>query len=35
MNKWDERYAQESYLYGAKPNDFLKENFQQIIAVKD
>ena len=30
MNKWDERYAQESYLYGIKPNDFLKGNFQQI-----
>jgi len=27
---WDERYAQEGYLYGTEPNGFLKENFQQI-----
>lgn len=30
MNKWDERYAQEGYLYGTEPNDFLKENFHKI-----
>ncbi len=30
MNKWDERYAQEGYLYGTEPNGFLKENFRQI-----
>ncbi len=30
MNKWDERYAQEGYLYGIEPNDFLKENFHKI-----
>jgi len=27
---WNERYAQEGYLYGTEPNGFLKENFQQI-----
>lgn len=27
---WDERYAQEGYLYGTEPNGFLKENFRQI-----
>lgn len=30
INKWDERYAQEGYLYGTEPNGFLKENFRQI-----
>ncbi len=30
MNKWDERYAQQGYLYGTEPNDFLKENFHKI-----
>ncbi len=30
MNKWDERYAQEGYLYGTEPNEFLKENFHKI-----
>jgi len=30
MNKWDERYAQEGYLYGTDPNEFLKENFLKI-----
>ncbi len=30
MNMWDERYAQEGYLYGTEPNGFLKENFQLI-----
>lgn len=24
-NRWDERYAQEGYLFGAEPNDFLRE----------
>lgn len=27
---WDERYSAEEYAYGIKPNEFLKENFNQI-----
>jgi len=27
---WDERYSSEVYVYGTKPNDFLKENFNYI-----
>jgi len=30
MNKWDERYAGDGYLYGTEPNTFLKENFSVI-----
>jgi hypothetical protein len=30
MNKWDERYAGENYLYGTRPNIFLKENYRKI-----
>ncbi len=30
MNKWNERYADEGYLYGTEPNAFLKENFSVI-----
>jgi len=27
---WDERYSSEAYVYGTKPNDFLRENFNYI-----
>lgn len=27
---WDERYSAETYAYGKQPNDFLRQNFQQI-----
>jgi len=27
---WDERYSSEVYVYGTRPNDFLKENFTSI-----
>ena len=27
---WDERYKQEDYVYGTKPNDFLKESVSHI-----
>jgi len=27
---WDERYSSDVYVYGTKPNDFLKENFNAI-----
>jgi SAM-dependent methyltransferase len=27
---WDARYNTEEYVYGTAPNDFLKENYQQI-----
>ena len=30
MNKWDERYAGDGYLYGTEPNTFLRENFLVI-----
>lgn len=27
---WDQRYGDKSYVYGTEPNDFLRENAQQI-----
>jgi len=27
---WDERYSSEVYVYGTKPNDFLRDNFNYI-----
>ena len=27
---WDERYSSKEYVYGTKPNDFLKNNFNSI-----
>jgi len=27
---WDQRYGDKNYVYGTEPNDFLKENAQQI-----
>jgi SAM-dependent methyltransferase len=27
---WDERYSSDEYAYGTAPNDFLKQNFDQI-----
>ena len=27
---WDERYAQEDYVYGEKPNDFLVSQIAKI-----
>jgi len=29
---WNERYAQENYIYGTEPNDFLKESFKFMPA---
>ncbi len=34
MNKWDEMYAGEQYLYGTEPNAFLQENFSVIPGPK-
>lgn len=32
---WDERYASDEYVYGTKPNDFLREHFHNIPAGGD
>lgn len=29
-NKWDERYAQEEYIYGKEPNVYLREKLEQL-----
>jgi SAM-dependent methyltransferase len=29
---WDERYSSKEYFYGKEPNDFLKENIEQVRA---
>ncbi len=29
---WNERYSEAEYIFGTQPNDFLKEQFQQIPA---
>ena len=29
-NMWDQRYGDKNYIYGTEPNDFLRENAQQI-----
>lgn len=31
---WDERYADEEYVYGTEPNDFLKEHIDRLPAGK-
>ncbi|MCG8567408.1 MAG: class I SAM-dependent methyltransferase, partial [Desulfobacterales bacterium] len=30
MNKWDQRYQSDAYLYGTQPNDFLRERVNHI-----
>lgn len=30
QNQWDERYARQEYIYGTKPNDFLKEKLSTL-----
>jgi SAM-dependent methyltransferase len=30
MSSWDERYAQESWIFGTEPNDFLREQAHRI-----
>lgn len=27
---WNERYSEAEYVFGTEPNDFLKEQFEQI-----
>lgn len=30
MNKWDQRYCSDAYIYGTEPNDFLRDQYQAI-----
>jgi len=31
---WDERYSEAGFAYGTKPNDFLRENVEKLLAGK-
>jgi len=34
QNQWDERYSNEEYFYGKKPNEFLKDELKKLQAGK-